>query len=170
MKLLEDVTHTSARFSDCGAYRYDLVRAWGPEPKVLWIMLNPSTAAADVDDPTVRRTQTFARAWGYGGVVVCNLFALRSTDPRALYAHPDPEGPENDRTLTRWATSVLIGRTVVAWGVHGALDDRGARVAQLLANVGVDQWCLGTTKAGHPRHPLYVKGGTILRPFTIHES
>ncbi len=167
MKLADDVGG-SALFSECGAYRYTLSRIWdGSSTKALWIMLNPSTASADVDDRTVRRTQDFARQWGFGGVVIANLFALRSTDPKALYSHPDPVGPMNNRTLLELATRADVGAVVAAWGAHGKLHGRDRAVDDLLRGVAaVRLLCLGTTKDGHPRHPLYVAGATPLEPWS----
>jgi len=92
--------------------------------------------------------------WGFDGYVMTNIFAYRSTDPKGLLAVDDPVGPENDVAIRRVAfdASLVIG----AWGVHGALNDRGAQVAKMLQEIGVAVFCLGTTKAGHPRHPLYL--------------
>lgn len=157
MKLLPGV-EGEATFSPCLDYRYLLTREWDrSKPRAVWIMLNPSTASADEDDPTVRRTQTFSLAWGFGGVVVLNLFALRSTDPKALYAHPSPIGPENDAAMEAVVSESRTGIVVAAWGVHGAHLGRGDQVRDLVnALLSV----LGLTKAGHPRHPLYVAGST----------
>lgn len=151
----------TATFSECGTYRYDLSRTWGPGQSALFIMLNPSTATADVLDPTVRRCVGFSRAWGRGGVVILNIFALRSTDPRALKTHPDPVGPENDATIARYVTDEAYDPVVAAWGVHGTLNGRSAKVAALIEAAA--PWklkCLGTTKDGHPKHPLYLAADT----------
>jgi hypothetical protein len=158
VRLLEGVT-AAAEFSPCREYRYTLTRSWGDGPTVLWAMLNPSTASHDVDDPTVRRTQWFSRVWGYERVVVCNLFALRSTDPKALYKHPEPVGPDNDRHIREEAERADL--VVIAWGMHGALRSRGIQVLHRpLADVDVR--CLGTTSQGQPRHPLYLRGDSDL--------
>lgn len=144
----------TAIISECGTYRYTLSRCWDPpKPSCAFVMLNPSTADATQDDPTIRRCIGFAKAWGYGGVDVLNLFALRATDPSALRSHPDPIGPDNDEYLRS-----LRGRFVVAaWGVHGALNGRGEAVRKML---GDRLAVLGLTKDGHPRHPLFVRGDT----------
>ena len=162
MKLLDDVT-ADAVFSECGTYRYWLARCWASKPgwrHVLWIMLNPSTATADEDDPTVRRCQTFARTWGYDGITVANLFALRSTDPKGLHTHPEPIGVDNDATIECAALADSTGLVVAAWGVHGVYRNRAWNVATMLRDAGVDLHCLGTTKDGAPKHPLYVAGNT----------
>lgn len=151
---------STARFSDCGTYRYELARRWSHGPAVAWIMLNPSTADASVDDPTIRRCIQFSRGWGMGGLVVVNLFALRSTDPAALKTAAWPVGPENDDAIH---DAIVRSRAVVAaWGVHGDLRGRADEVREMVAVLGRPLSCLGTTKDGHPRHPLYVKGDTPL--------
>lgn len=147
----------SASISADGVYRYELRRTWGdPERIVCWIMLNPSTADADIDDPTIRRCVGFAQRWGFGGIIVKNLFALRATDPAALKAHPDPIGPENNYWLLDGGPDHRM--TICAWGVHGALNDRAIQVVRLLNAGGRQLRHLGLTKAGHPRHPLYLPG------------
>jgi hypothetical protein len=148
----------SAIISACGQYRYMLSRAGdiaAPRGPALFIMLNPSTADAEMDDPTIRRCRAFARAWGCAGIQVVNLYALRSTDPAALWEHPDPVGPENDNWLTRIALAAT--EVVCAWGAN-AQPSRVREVAAMLAEHGVRLKCLGTTKSGAPRHPLYVRG------------
>jgi hypothetical protein len=156
---------SSAVISPCETYRYELRRTWDPnQPTVGWIMLNPSTADATLDDPTIRRCVGFARRWGYGGIVVRNLFALRATDPRALRTHPDPVGPANDRHLLNGARGG-DALTICAWGAHGSLHGRDRAVLDLFdAFVRVHH--LGLTKAGHPRHPLYLPGAAEPIPMT----
>lgn len=148
---------SKAVVSDCGTYRYRLDRQWAEGPKVAFVMLNPSTADAEFDDPTIRRCKSFARDWGFGGIIVGNLFALRSTNPDALREHADPVGPENDTHLIEIACEAQ--RIVCAWGVHGVLMDRSTTVRALLldyAHLSV----LRLTAAGLPGHPLYVPGNT----------
>ena len=134
-----------------GDYRYLLARAWDAmaEP-MTWIMLNPSTADATVDDPTIRRCIGFAKAWGFGSIYVVNLFALRSTNPAALRTHPDPIGPKNDRYI-REATE-HSSLNVAAWGNHGAYLTRGYKVAATIPRLHV----LNMTGEGQPAHPLYL--------------
>lgn len=149
-------TSGTAVFSPCRAYRYELRRVWDPSlPTVGWIMLNPSTATETVNDPTVRRCIGFTRDWGYGGLTVRNIFALRSTDPKALKGHPDPVGPDNDEHLARGAASEDAW-TICAWGAHGSLNGRDREVMDLLSESGAVVHHLGLTKLGAPRHPLYL--------------
>jgi hypothetical protein len=151
---LDLLTTGDAAFSSCGTYRYELRRVWNDtRGLVCWIMLNPSTADAELDDPTIRRCLRFARSWGYGGIVVHNLFALRATDPAELRRHPDPVGPGNDEWLTRGTSAAL---TVAAWGTHGALAGRADQVRTMLTRAGVRLHHVGLTRAGAPRHPLYL--------------
>ena len=156
----------SARISECGLYRYSLTRAWGMDGEALaFVMLNPSTADADLDDPTIRRCMSFARREGYARLMVLNLYAFQATNPKALLACEDPVGPLNNEYLAM-VLSERVRRglpTVAAWGVNAQLD----RVRAVLNLQPDADWrCLGTTKAGHPRHPLYVKGDQPLRPLT----
>lgn len=157
----------SAVLSDCGRYRYALERAWEPAPgaarrSALFVLLNPSTADASRDDPTLRRCLAFARAAGCSRLLVCNLFALRATDPAALRTAADPIGPDADAWLARSAAQAEL--IVAGWGAHAAHHpERAARVHALLAARG-PLHCLGVTRGGHPRHPLYVAGVTALVP------
>lgn len=155
-----------ATLSDCGTYRYDLHRRWGDAgAPVCWVMLNPSTADATIDDPTIRRCIGFTRSWGYNSLTVVNLWALRATDPIELAKHSSPQGPLNAAIVEHHvACSSLI---VLAWGAH--------KPSKLLREPPVDidrmirKWRrtavfnLGTTKDGSPRHPLYVRADTPLQ-------
>lgn len=153
-----------AEIGPCGTWRYRLTRSWDSGlPRMCWIMLNPSTADAEQDDPTIRRCIDFTRRWGYGGLVVGNLYALRATDPAQLAAHPDPVGPENNEYLRAMAADSAM--VVCAWGAHPMATRRSAQVRIMLAEAGVQLWCLGTTRSGAPRHPLYVPASTALVPW-----
>lgn len=149
----------SAVTSPCGAYRYELRRVWTAGPLCGWIMLNPSTADAEQDDPTIRRCMGFARMWGYAGIVVRNLYALRATDPRELAAHSQPWGPDNDTHLMNAVDDPI---TVCAWGSRGK---RGDTVLNALADAGANLHHLGLTHAGKPRHPLYLPASVTPEPF-----
>lgn len=148
-----------AELSACGQYRYTLTRPaiarYPDRGTAAFCMLNPSTADATLDDPTIRRCRGFAERWGCNGIVVVNLYALRSTDPRALWNHADPVGPMNDYWLRQVTRE--CGGVVCAWGAN-ARADRAQAVVKMLREIGVNLLCLGTTKAGAPRHPLYVRG------------
>ncbi len=152
-----------------GPYRYALLRDWSGHPHelrqehgtvgywhagVCWVMLNPSTADHEVDDPTIRRCIQFTKRWGMSTMVVVNLYALRATNPKELRTHPDPIGPENEQWLREHMRRASC--TIAAWGTKGA--SRQTYFEDLLAEGNVSPFCLGTTKGGHPRHPLYVKG------------
>jgi hypothetical protein len=160
-----DGRRSVALYSDCEAYRYRLTRRWAPDdtgPGTLaFIMLNPSTADERRNDPTIARCESRARALGYGGVDIVNLFALRATRPADLKRAAAPEGPENRRVLRQAAEEAAC--IVAAWGVHGAHLGQEARVRDWLA--GLALVALGETKAGHPRHPLYVPSAAPLRPW-----
>ena len=154
------MAEVAAIFSACRRYRYTLRREGLPgigEGRVMFLMLNPSTADAVRDDPTVRRCMGFSRHWGYRELVVGNIFALRSTDPQALYRVEDPIGELNDEHLLREALAAEL--VVAAWGVHGKHLERGDGVAAMLGRAGVTLYCLGHNQNGSPRHPLYVPGG-----------
>ena len=151
-----------ALFDPTGAYRYSLRREWDSSlPTVGFVMLNPSTADAERDDATIRRCIGYAQRWGYGSLEAVNLFAYRSTDPRQLRLVEDPVGPENDRHLLalRGRCSLLVA----AWGNWGNLLRRGEGVLELLSSHPLH--CLGTTRAGHPLHPLHQRGNLVPLPF-----
>jgi len=149
---------TRAELSSCQSYRYALWREWSEKPLVLFVMLNPSTADDMQDDPTIRRCIAFAKQWGHGGLIVANLFAWRSPYPAHLRNAGDPIGPDNDAWLEKLAnqSSSVIG----AWGNHGSYMQRGQKVAALFPHMQ----CLGITKQGQPRHPLYVPSATMPVP------
>lgn len=160
--VVEPTMERYASLSDDGLYRYSLTRTWDYDlPSVAFCMLNPSTADALIDDPTIRRCVGFARGWGYGSLNVVNMFAWRATDPDALALADDPIGPENDRAL--FAVSQQ-GPLVCAWGAsvpHYWRHRPAAIVAQLRA-ARAELFHLGLTKDGHPRHPLYLRGDTAM--------
>jgi hypothetical protein len=157
----EDMIGYSARavFNETRTHRYLLERYWQPGPVVTWVMLNPSTASAFADDPTIRRCVGFARREGCGGMRVVNLYALRATDPREIRGHPDPVGPCNLRFLCEQGRGARI---IAAWGAGGALNGHGDEIGRYLISTGAVLECLGVTAAGHPRHPLYVRADALL--------
>ena len=142
----------SAIISECGLYRYELKRTWDDtKPWVLFVCLNPSTADHQTDDNTSRVCINYAKRWGYGGLVIANLFAYRSTDKSYLYKVTDPVGPDNDKHLARLSNSAI--ETVCAWTDDGAYKDRDVIVLKMLK----DPKCLTKLKSGRPGHPLYKK-------------
>lgn len=162
---LIDEVSKGATMSACGAYRYALWRDWDvAKGRVCWIMLNPSTADAEEDDPTIRRCMGFARAWGYGGIVVVNLFAFRATKPADMLYADDPVGPDNDATIREALNSGLTAMHVCAWG-QNAPRDREAEVVKLIRDYGYVPHALRLTKSGHPGHPLYLPGDLVPAPF-----
>lgn len=144
----------AAQMSDDGLYRYTLNRSWHENGKrACFIMLNPSTADAEKDDPTIRRCISFARREGFGRLIVVNLFAYRATNPKELLTAEDPIGnPENDHWIAR--SAALSTLTICAWGAFGNFTDRYKDVRYLLRNFRPH--CLGWTKDMIPRHPLYL--------------
>lgn len=157
--------YRGAVISDCGIYRYSLIRRWADDgPVATFLMLNPSVADAEKDDNTIRRDIGFARAWGCAAMVALNLYAFRATQPRVLWTAIDPVGPENDAFLSRYAqrASDRGWPLIAAWGAHARPD----RVAAVLALPGMTALqALGVTKSGAPRHPLYVKADAPLQPW-----
>ncbi len=160
-----------AVFSEDRRYRYWLerdVRTLRKEDGTLSVvMLNPSTADETHDDPTIRRCMGFARRWGYGRLIVVNIFGFRATNPdelTRLFGGVAPVGPENDD----WIRQAIheADRGLVAWGAWKGVGPRERAVASIFQAAGVTPLCLGTTKDGHPRHPLYVAGETEPRPWT----
>jgi hypothetical protein len=146
-------------FDASRCYRYRLGRAWAAPGTgcVLFVMLNPSTADAEHDDPTLRRCIWFAHAWGFGAVDVMNLFAYRAPRPQVLRRVADPVGPDNDRHIDLAAGAATA--IVCAWAEQGGYRGRGADVALALRRHR-PLLCLGSTKNGQPLHPLYVRGTT----------
>lgn len=161
LPLLPGVTG-EARFSPDGRHRYEIWRVREPgAPFVLFIGLNPSIGAPEIDDPTLRRMQEFAAREGYANVAVGNAFSIRGTDPSILSRVVDPVGIDNDRTLRDLHERSAL--TIAAWGDDGRLFMRDHNLQRLLETRPLQ--CLGYTARGYPRHPLYVKGTTPLAPY-----
>lgn len=159
-----------AQFSRCRTWRYTLHRVWAGTDRdgameVAFVGLNPSTADEVSDDPTVRRCIGFAKGWGYDGMWMLNVFALRSTDPGALRGHPDPVGVENLGHILEVCTFAQVRRVVLCWGNHGKHMDQGPRLLDRLLEHGFEAKLrhLGLTGAGHPKHPLYLPKNTPLQ-------
>ncbi len=144
-----------AIFSTDRRYRYRLTRWWREGQSLSFVMLNPSTANETSDDPTIRRCISFAKAWGYGGIYVVNLYSLVSTDPAKLLSEPDSIGMFNDAYV--YSTAEDCSKLVVAWGNHGADNKQRVDAVLKILNRFKDVYCLGKNKNGQPRHPLYVR-------------
>jgi hypothetical protein len=152
----------SAEISLCGQYRWWLERRWDDErPKCCFVMLNPSTADAATDDPTIRRCIYFADRWGFSSVRVLNVFAYRATDPRILLTVPDPVGGLRADFVLKAAPAVSE-KIIIAWG---AMAPRWRHDAALALLRPAPIFCLGKTKEGFPRHPLYVAASRPLERF-----
>ena len=153
----------AAIFDATGKYRYSLWRSWSVyHPRILFVLLNPSTADERKNDPTIRGCIGFARAWKFGSVEVVNLFAYRATNYRDLFNISDPVGAENNRFILQAVER--CSTVVLGWGIRGTILNRDRQVMSLLAGRN-DLYCLGITRDGQPRHPLYVKRNTCFIPF-----
>lgn len=150
----------TAEFSPCERYRYRLGRYWDnhlspDESWVTFLMLNPSTADASIDDPTIRRCIGSGRDWGFRRVEIVNIFALRSTDPKNLRRVDDPVGPGNDAAILDACQGASL--VVVAWGNHGMYLNRGNSVLGTLRSCGITTKAFGMTGKNQPLHPLYLR-------------
>jgi len=153
--------YKNATFSSCRTYRYSLSRVWDKKKKyVLFIGLNPSTANEEADDPTIRRCVNYAKDWGYGGFMMVNLFAYRTTLPSNLKKVKYPIGSKNDKYIVILSKKAVI--TVAAWGNNGNLYSRDKQVINLVSSL----MCLKITKSGQPAHPLYLKNDLKLINYT----
>lgn len=161
---------SGAVISECGKYRYSLTREWDDGPRALFIILNPSIADALIDDPTIRRCIGFAQSFAFeqkitdcvGSLEVVNLFAFRATDPKDMAAAKargvDIVGPENDRHIIEAASRASL--VVAAWGADKLAPLRSVSIRKLVAPHELH--CLGKSKSGAPKHPLYLASNTEL--------
>jgi len=144
-----------AAYSPCGHYRYRLERILRPGPAMGIVMINPSRATEEMDDPTIGSVQTLCQRMGFGRAIIGNLFAWRTPDVRELARVSDPVGPDNDRHLAAIAAEADL--LVVAWGRAGKLPrahrDRWRDVVRILWGAGKPLHCLAHLKGDHPRHP-----------------
>lgn len=164
MESSHTLTRGDAVISKDGRYRYLLERSWSDGPTITFVMLNPSTADAAIDDPTIRRCIGFAKKWGGGRLRVVNLYALRATDPKELWIAKDAIGEENDAYLLQsLQESELV---IAAWGIH-AKHERVKEVLDLVGQGKCKFFVLGLTKSGSPRHPLYVRSDASLQPLLL---
>lgn len=153
----------TAVFSECLKYRYSLTIVWDNSlPLCQFIGLNPSTADEMKDDPTIRRCKGFARSWGYGGIIMTNLFAYRATDPNEMKRQGDPIGGYNDPFLIE--SAVKSRGIICAWGNHGSFRLRSQNVRRLLTDFPLK--CFRQTKANEPEHPLYMPSNQPLQKYS----
>ena len=149
------MTESGATFSPCRRWRYLLWRRWDEaKPVANFLMLNPSTADEVKLDPTCSRARDYAERWGYGALIVTNIFSFRNTNPYQMKAAKDPVGPGNDAAIVRAAKESAI--VVCAWGNHGTFLDRSSKVRALLKEVKLH--ALRINANGEPAHPLYLPG------------
>lgn len=145
---------SSARFNSTRTHRYSLWRIWNENIKPLVVIgLNPSTADEYENDPTVSKCIVWAREWGFGGLIMLNIFAYRATDPKEMKRHPEPVGEDNNKHILKHCERA--GLILCAWGNDGAFRDRAKEVLALLESF--DLYCMGTNQDGSPKHPLYLK-------------
>jgi hypothetical protein len=170
---LVPVIKGAAELSPCGNYRYVLRRWWvypdgtsmNAPSTAVFVMLNPSTADAAQDDPTIRRCVGYAQRWGMDGIAVVNLFAYRTAYPSVLRDVVNPVGPDNDRWI-REVTHELGASVIVAWGANG--NKYTSRVREVVKLLPATR-CLSVLKSGHPAHPLMLAYGLCPRPWSVEE-
>lgn len=149
------MTPAGARFSACRRWRTLLWRRWDvTKPVANFLMLNPSTADERVLDPTCARARDYAERWGFGALLVTNVFAWRATDPDRMKAAADPVGEGNDAAILQAASNAQL--VVCAWGNHGLHLARSGAVRRLLRGAGVRLHVLRVNASGEPAHPLYL--------------
>jgi hypothetical protein len=155
---MDEGTTSGAIFSDCRTWRYSLWRNWPllSDRRLVFVGLNPSTAGEITNDHTITRCIGFAQRRGYGGIVMLNLFAYRTKSPAEMKKASDPVGPDNDRIIKLYIDK--RHDIVAAWGVHGSYRDRDKAVITMVPQL----FCLGLTKDGKPRHPLFLKNDAEL--------
>ena len=162
----------SAVISECGRYRYSLERIVQAHPlvakprTVLWVMLNPSTADAYTDDPTIRKCREFSRRWGFHRMTVGNLFAWRATNPADMWAHKDMHDIIGPRTNERLAVMAAEADQVIyAWGNHAEeWPKRADEVARTIREINPEVYVLGYTASGQPMHPGRIAYATERNP------
>jgi hypothetical protein len=157
----------SARFSQCDQYRYELAEIWDKsKPLVLWLLMNPSVACLDYADPTLIKTGKFARTWGFGGQLIGNVHAYRSTNKKGLLQVEDPIGPDNDKALRRMAKRAQT--VVLAYGhPPRSLKGRGPKVVEMLSDHPALCYLRLAKDGITPWHPLYVPGDRQPIPYKI---
>jgi hypothetical protein len=157
------LTPSGAKFSKCRKWRYLLWRRWADGPVANFLMLNPSTADEVKLDPSCARARVYAECWGFGALIVTNLFGWRATDPEDMKAARDPVGRGSDAAILSSARAA--GVVVCAWGNHGLHRGRSEFVKEFLGKAGVPLHVLRVNRCGEPAHPLYLPGALRARPW-----
>ncbi|HJY77959.1 MAG TPA: DUF1643 domain-containing protein [Burkholderiales bacterium] len=158
------LTESGAQFSRCRRWRYLLWRQWDrTAPVANFLMLNPSTADEVKLDPSCTRARVYAERWGFGALIVTNLFGWRATDPGDMKAARDPVGSGNDAAIL--SAAKLASLVVCAWGNHGAHLDRSTEVVSCLRKKKIPLHALRLNGDGEPAHPLYLPGSLEPRTF-----
>ena len=166
-------TATDAVFSPCRRYRFALMRRWADgdwfgevEGGLLnFIGVNGSTADELLNDPTVERMERRARSWGFGCLIVTNLFGWRSTNPKVLKTVDDPVGEQNDAAILEWAKRSKL--VLCGWGLNGKLHRRDEKVMAMFAREKITTHCLRLCNDGSPEHPLYIPYSTKPKPYSL---
>ena len=160
------MTPSGALFSKCRRWRYLLWRCWDEsKPAANFLMLNPSTADELKLDPSCTRARNYAEKWGYGALIVTNIFGWRSTDPSVLKAVKDPVGRGNDAAILKAAREAKL--VVCAWGEHGRHLERGEKVKAMLRGQDIALHSLRLNASGHPAHPLYLPSSLMPTEFGV---
>ena len=156
-----------ATISTCDLYRYNLTRKWNNEGNnlVSFIGLNPSTADASQDDPTLTRCINFSKALGFDGLILVNLFAYRSTSPKLMMEYDEPIGEENNTYIIDAISKT--NKTILCWGNHGSYKSRDKELLELIKSYKESYYCFGLTKKNQPKHPLYLSKTTCLSSYPI---
>ena len=162
---------SSAQFSTCKNYRWRLTRHINYSKKeLIFIGLNPSLATKDHNDPTLKRLVGFSECWGYGSLVVINLFARISKSPKDLSFCEDPVGKKNDFVLNKWInywSKNDFCELWIGWGINGKLMNRNEKILQRIKKSSKVPYVIGLTKYGHPKHPLYISNQKKLFQFNL---
>lgn len=144
--------NSGAVFSEDRKHRYVLIREWDlNKPSLMVVSLNPSTADEKKNDPTVRRCIGFAKKWGFGKLIMTNIFAFRATLPEDLFNSKNPIGNKNDYWLKK--LSKKADKIVLAYGNHGKFKNRHNEILKIIDG----PYCIKKSKTGMPMHPLYLK-------------
>ena len=148
---------SDAIFSDCKKYRYALFRIWDKERgKIAFIGLNPSTADEIKNDSTVSTCIRHAKSWGFGGMIMLNIFAYRATDPKKMKSADNPIGTKNDQAIKKYTGLREVSKVICAWGNDGAYLNRGREVCEAIIERRVVTYAFKVNQSGEPHHPLYL--------------